>query len=34
MYLIFSKLKEINPDYKLTYENGLEKDDILVASII
>lgn len=30
---IFEKLKEINPDYKLTYENGFEKDDILVAHI-
>jgi hypothetical protein len=31
---IFEKLKEINPDYKFTYEDGLEKNDILVASII
>lgn len=30
---IFEKLKEINPDYKFTYEDGLEKDDILVAHI-
>lgn len=30
---IFEKLKEINPDYKLTYEDGLQKDDILVAHI-
>ncbi len=30
---IFLKLKEINTDYKLTYEDGLEKNDILVAHL-
>lgn len=30
---IFNKLKEINPDYNLTYEDGLQKDDVLVAHI-
>lgn len=30
---IFKILKEINPDYKISYEDGIEKNDILVAHI-
>ena len=30
---IFNKLKEINPDYKLSFEFGNQKDDVLVAYI-
>lgn len=30
---IINKLKEINPDYRLTYEDGYQKNDILVAHI-
>ena len=30
---IINKLNEINPNYKLTYEDGAQKDDILVAHI-
>jgi hypothetical protein len=30
---IFNKLKEINSDYKFTYEDGCEKNDILVAHL-
>lgn len=30
---IINKLLEINPDYKFTYEDGIEKNDILVAHI-
>jgi hypothetical protein len=30
---IFIKLKEINSDYKFTYEDGCEKNDILVAHL-
>lgn len=30
---IIDKLKEINPDYNLTYEDGFQKDDVLVAHI-
>ena len=28
---IFKKLSELNPDYQLTYEDGLQENDILVA---
>ena len=30
---IFRILNEINPDYEIVYEDGVEKDDILVAYI-
>lgn len=30
---IFNKLKEINPDYTFTFEDGGEKNDILVAHL-
>ena len=30
---IFNKLKEINPDYQFSFEDGCEKNDILVAYI-
>lgn len=30
---IFNKLLEINPEYKFTYEDGLQENDILVAHI-
>lgn len=30
---IFKKLLEINPNYEFTYEDGLQKNDILVAHI-
>jgi hypothetical protein len=30
---IFNKLKEINFDYQLSYEDGVEKNDILVAHL-
>jgi hypothetical protein len=30
---IINKLLEINPNYKFTYEDGVEKNDILVAHI-
>jgi hypothetical protein len=30
---IFKKLKDINPEYSLTYEDGYQEDDILVAHI-
>jgi len=30
---VFKKLLEINPNYKFTYEDGVQKDDILVAHL-
>jgi hypothetical protein len=30
---IFEKLKEINPDYKLSYEHGNQADDVLAAHL-
>jgi hypothetical protein len=30
---IFNKLFELNKDYKLSYEDGYQEDDILVASV-
>ena len=30
---IFKKLLEINSEYKFTYEDGLQENDILVAHI-